>query len=90
MIPEFCPILGIKMSYGPFAERDSSPSLDKIIPELGYVKGNIAVICFRANRFKSDGTLDELRAIVKYMEEHRERTDLIPQASHTNFQESIQ
>ena len=28
-------------------ERWNSPSLDKIIPELGYVKGNVKVISFK-------------------------------------------
>lgn len=48
--------------------RDNSPSLDKLIPDLGYVKGNVAVISWRANRFKSDGTLEEIRMIADWME----------------------
>lgn len=57
VIPEFCPYLGIKLI--PFSEW-SSPSLDKIIPELGYVKGNIQVISTKANTMKNNATQDEL------------------------------
>lgn len=38
----------------------ASPSIDKIIPELGYVKDNIAVISNLANRIKSDITDPEV------------------------------
>lgn len=57
VIPECCPYLGIKLV--PFSEW-SSPSLDKIIPELGYVKGNIQVISTKANTMKNSATHDEL------------------------------
>jgi len=56
-IPEICPYLGIKIK--PFSEW-SSPSLDKIIPELGYVKGNIQVISNLANTMKSSASIDQL------------------------------
>ena len=45
----------------------SSPSIDKIIPELGYVQSNCAIVSFRGNRIKSDGTIDEFRRMVQYM-----------------------
>lgn len=59
-IPEFCPVLGIKLEAhkgkGPQA---SSPSVDRIDSTLGYVKGNIRVISNRANTLKNNMTLDE-------------------------------
>lgn len=63
VIPEFCPLLGIKMARGA-AGRASSPSLDKIRPRLGYVPGNVWVISHRANSIKSDATLRELQKLV--------------------------
>lgn len=52
-----CPIFGVDLhqnsTKGPSA---ASPSLDKLIPELGYVPGNIAVISHLANRMKSNVT----------------------------------
>lgn len=48
--------------------RESRPSLDRFIPANGYVIGNIRVISFRANRIKSDATLEEMRRVLSYME----------------------
>ena len=68
IIPEFCPILGIKLEIaegrGP---KDNSPSLDRINNNLGYIKGNVRVISFRANSLKKDGTIEEFQAILKDM-----------------------
>lgn len=63
VVPEFCPLLGIKLARGT-AGRVSSPSLDKIRPELGYVPGNVWVISHRANTLKSNATLRELQTLV--------------------------
>jgi hypothetical protein len=49
---------------------DGSPQLDRIVPEDGYIKGNVVWICSRANRLKSNAKLNELKAIVQYMEKH--------------------
>ena len=69
-VPEKCPILGLELKVGSDSSREISPSLDRIVPELGYVKDNVRVISHRANRIKSDATLEELEAILKYMKEH--------------------
>lgn len=66
VVPEFCPVLGLKLCIGVGACSDASPSIDRIIPELGYVKGNIKVICRRANRIKNDATPDELYKVWQY------------------------
>jgi hypothetical protein len=42
------------------SERATSPSIDRIIQEYGYVPGNIAIACFRCNALKSDSTSTEL------------------------------
>lgn len=68
-IPEFCPILGIALRPArnvDVGSRDKSPSLDRIVPELGYIPGNIRVISNRANRIKSDAAAEELRAIADF------------------------
>lgn len=67
-VPKCCPVLGFEMSFGGMDERATSPSIDRIIPELGYVKGNIMVISQKANRMKNDATLDELRSLVAFYE----------------------
>jgi hypothetical protein len=66
-IPDFCPVLGIPIVYGSKGPKAGSPSLDRFIPKLGYVRGNVAVISWRANNLKSDGTLEEIEAVVAWM-----------------------
>lgn len=64
IIPEYCPILDIKIERKEYGKGGSfqpnSPSLDKIIPSLGYVKGNIMVISMKANIMKCNATIEEL------------------------------
>lgn len=68
-IPDVCPVLGIPIIIGSsVGPSNNSPSLDKVVPSLGYVKGNVSIISWRANRLKSDATLEELRDIVTYVE----------------------
>jgi hypothetical protein len=66
-------VLGIKINYeGNKGQRgfvNDSPSIDRLDSSLGYVKGNVKIICWRANRVKSDATVEELRAILNFMEE---------------------
>jgi len=68
VIPSHCPILGLPLfqRVGTRGPGPNSPTLDRIQPELGYVPGNILVISARANRLKSDATLEELRAIASF------------------------
>jgi hypothetical protein len=40
-------------------------TIDKIDPKKGYVKGNVWIISFRANRIKYDASLEELALITK-------------------------
>lgn len=69
-IPEICPVLGIPISKGDGPFLPNSPSLDRADNSKGYIKGNVQVISNRANMLKRDGTLDEFRKIVAYMEGH--------------------
>ena len=71
IIPEKCPMLGIKLmrNLGQRGPSSSSPSLDRIIPEKGYTKGNVQVISTKANMIKSNATADELMAVAKYCKE---------------------
>ena len=67
-IPENCPILGIPLerAIGKKSASPNSPSLDRIIPEKGYVKGNIIVISYKANTMKSDATPEEMIKLGEY------------------------
>jgi hypothetical protein len=68
-IPEVCPVFGTPLVKHVGKFNDDSPSLDRIIPAKGYVRGNIAVMSYRANRIKCHATLEDLRAIVRFMEQ---------------------
>jgi hypothetical protein len=64
VLPQFCPYFRtVRINYGPEADRDAgdSPSLDRIDSSLGYVRGNVRIISLRANRMKSDSTVEELQ-----------------------------
>ena len=63
VIPERCPILGIPIYRNKGYLCNNSITLDRIIPELGYVKGNVRVISCRANKLKSNMTLAEMRKL---------------------------
>lgn len=68
-IPEFCPVLGVKLKRKEGRGMgEESPTLDRIVPSLGYVKGNITVISWRANRLKNNASLADLRLLVAYVE----------------------
>ncbi len=66
VIPEFCPVLGIRLQTNPKA-MNNSPNLDRLVPQLGYTKGNVCVISQRANRIKTDSTPEELEAVLSWV-----------------------
>lgn len=73
VIPDLCPVLGIRLEskVGKDKKRGAShnsPTLDRINPNLGYVLGNVQCISWRANKLKSDATLQELRLLVAWLE----------------------
>ena len=59
IIPQTCPVLGTPMV---------SPSLDRHNNDLGYVKGNVFVISKRANMLKSNGSAEDFKKIIAYLE----------------------
>ena len=71
-VPEMCPILGIPLSVNANVPSDSSPSLDRVNPVLGYTKDNINVISYRANRLKNSFTHEELLACLAYVIDGKE------------------
>ncbi len=65
--PEVCPIFGTTLDYFTTKVSDDSVSFDRIDSEKGYVKGNVAIISWRANRIKNNGTALEHSKIAYYM-----------------------
>lgn len=67
VLPETCPVFGIPMQMHTGKPGPDSFSIDRIDPNRGYTKDNIQIICLRANKIKSDATLEELETIVMYL-----------------------
>lgn len=67
VIPTHCPALGIKLQTGTRGGCDSSPSLDRIRPEEGYVKNNIVVISNKANKIKSSANAEEVYKVAEWL-----------------------
>ena len=64
-----CPILGIELSVGRLGKQhNGSYTLDRLDNSKGYVVGNVHIISHRANTLKSDASLEELKAIINYIE----------------------
>lgn len=53
-IPAVCPFTRLPFIFGKY--NPQSPSVDRIKPDRGYVRGNVRVISLRANIAKSDVT----------------------------------
>jgi len=64
VVPKVCPVFKRKFIPG---DRDWTPSLDKIVPSKGYVKGNIAVMSFKANRMKHNNTKKDLKRLLAWL-----------------------
>ena len=67
VFPESCPVLGIPLFFTDNRRTDNTPTLDRVIPDKGYIPENVRVISWRANKLKSNGTLEELEKIVNYI-----------------------
>lgn len=79
-IPRKCPILKVPL----ICSTRYSPSIDRVYPDKGYIKGNICVISTLANSMKANATPKELlifaKNIKKYMDLYQEiEVDELPQ-----------
>lgn len=66
---ESCPILGIPLNYSNEKQLDDSPSLDRIDNNKGYVPGNVVVVSWKANNLKSNGTLEDFKKLIVWLEQ---------------------
>lgn len=69
IIPDICPVLNIPIYLkqdGSF--NDNSPSLDRLDNSKGYIKNNVNVISWKANKLKGSAKLEDLKKIIEWME----------------------
>jgi hypothetical protein len=64
--PECCPVFGQPLTRGGKDFRNS-PSIDRIDPRLGYMRGNIQIISNKANAMKQDATPTELQRFAEWV-----------------------
>jgi hypothetical protein len=69
-IPVFCPVLGIRLKRH---DLSAAPSIDRKIPRLGYVRGNVTVMSRRANLLKNNASASEIKALAAWIEKHELR-----------------
>lgn len=67
IVPKRCPVFGVLLKVNSGRVGTNSPTVDRLVPARGYVKGNVAVISHRANTIKNDASLKELLAVVAYV-----------------------
>lgn len=73
-----CPVFGTPFNLGRMGEgydTKASPSLDRVIPEYGYLKGNVVFISNLANLIKQNVTETELYAVADWL--HYKRKEVL-------------
>lgn len=68
VIPDVCPVLGLPLAVNTDGyAQDNSPTLDRVRPHGGYVRGNVMIISGKANRIKSNATAQEILAVGRWL-----------------------
>lgn len=68
--PQKCECCGKIFDYAQAssAARKYSPSVDRIQGSLGYIVGNVAVICYRCNTIKQDASWAEIHLVAIWVQ----------------------
>lgn len=72
IIPELCPVFGLKLEHhiGKGKRHDNTISIDRVDNLKGYIKGNIAIISWKANKLKNNASIADLENIIIYMKSY--------------------
>ena len=70
--PKVCTVLGIKLDWDMNGCNNNSPSLDRVNPKLGYIKGNVIMMSNLANKMKNNATPEELKQFSEYHLSHQQ------------------
>ena len=75
--PADCPCCGNRMQRGDEnGGRGTAPSLDRLVPELGYVPGNVVWLCNSCNGIKHNATPADLYRVADWLWEEYKRRGL--------------
>jgi hypothetical protein len=82
--PECCPCCGVVMERGDEnGGRGTAPSLDRLLPEAGYIKGNVVWICHNCNGIKHDAGPADLYRVADWLwEEYKRRGIPLPETQN--------
>ena len=76
-----CPILEIPLNWGETTNEGGrnidTPSLDRIIPELGYIKGNVRIISNLANMMKNSANRKQLEIFAKNIFKYLDNEEIV-------------
>lgn len=71
-VPYICPALGVDLfRLGGNTFNQNVATVDRIIPELGYVKGNIQILSKKANTMKNCATIEQLHSFADWYFERK-------------------
>lgn len=70
LVVSHCPVFGMPLEWSTYRGKGTggianSPSLDRIDPTKGYVKGNVWIISNKANSIKNNATHEELKLVTE-------------------------
>jgi hypothetical protein len=63
--PTHCPLLGIELIYNAETSVPNCASIDRVDSLKGYTQDNCKIISFKANRIKSNATLEEIEILAR-------------------------
>lgn len=76
-----CPILEIPLNWGETTNEGGrnidTPSLDRIVPELGYIKGNVRIISNLANMMKNSANRKQLETFTKNIFKYLDNEEIV-------------
>ena len=76
-----CPILEIPLNWGETTNEGGrnidTPSLDRINPSLGYIKGNVRIISTLANMMKSSANREQIQAFCKNIFKYLDNEEIV-------------
>jgi len=69
----FCPITGIELKWETDRIDKCAAELDRFIPQLGYIVGNVGWISRKMNRLKNSADTEDLKKLLQWMEKNESR-----------------
>lgn len=71
-----CALSGVQMTHIIRSGRvPTNVSVDRIVPELGYVRGNIQLVCAAINQFRADSSLEQLYSFCESILKHKRKME---------------